>query len=188
MLELHGYSSLLLRCEGEIRLIQTSPFLVATSLTSSVRTFGAVVGNTGSLLGLGVKDAIGSLACPILADEVGHTRLCHELVNISDKATSEKCSRMAWLGSYTVNLTHQGACVQAHTGWHFRGSFHDYRPRKLAPHENYLPYSIRAVAMHVCMLLKGLTWDYHCWFFWREKYTSEILGGGGINLGGGKTQ
>ena len=87
-----GYSSLL-RCEGEIQFIRTSPFLLASGdklkFTSSARTLGAVVGNTGPLLGLGVEDAISSLVCPTLTDEVGHTRLCHQLVDTSDKATSE---------------------------------------------------------------------------------------------------
>ena len=48
-------------------------------------------------------------ACPTFADEVSHTRLYYQLVDISIKATSE-------LGSYVVDHAHQGplALVRVH--------------------------------------------------------------------------
>ena len=75
-----GYSSLLLRCEGE--MIHTNRAFSSAISISSARTLGAVVGNTGPLPGLVVEYTISSLAYPTLTDKVGHTRLRHQLTTL----------------------------------------------------------------------------------------------------------
>ena len=88
----------------------------ATSFTFfiSARTLGAV--SHREQRALGVEDAISSLAYPSLAGENGHTRLRHQLVDISYryKATSESfllpshiVADGSWPGSYVVNHTHR---------------------------------------------------------------------------------
>ena len=110
------YSSLLLRCEGEIRFIQTMRFLLASS--DKLHFFSEDARSSRRAL-----ESRTSSVCPTFMDEVGHTRLHHQLVDISKKGTPEPYE----LGSYAVDHDHQVqgplvlVRVRIRVGINFRG-------------------------------------------------------------------
>ena len=109
-----GYSSLL-RCEGEIRFIRTSPFLLASGdklhfFSEDARS--SRIGNTGPL------ESRTPSACPTFVDEVGHT------ISWLTLAKKRHPSHTTWVAT-RLTTPHQGPLalvrVRIRVGINFRG-------------------------------------------------------------------